>query len=93
MPSGKLDPASIRSSRRKEAARESFIHVHVDRIGDGARETIVQGLKHVLADVTAAVQDWRPMLARVGDVLAELKTNPPPLPGDEVPRRCNFWNG
>jgi glutamate dehydrogenase len=88
-PSGKvtrLDPVDP----AREAARESFMHIHVDRVGDGERETIVQGLKYVLGDVTAAVQDWRRMLARVGEVLADLKTAPPPLPGDEVPQTVQF---
>ena len=30
------------------------------------------------------------MLARVGEVLAELKAAPPPLPGDEVPQAEQF---
>ena len=78
-----VDPA-------KETPRESFMHIHVDRVSDHDRKTIVHGLKQVLADVTVAVQDWRPMLARVGEVLAELKAAPPPLPGDEVPQAEQF---
>ena len=38
----------------------------------------------------SAVQDWRPMLARVGEVVAELKANPPPLPPTRSPRRSQF---
>ena len=46
--------------------RESFIHIHVDRIDDEARRAeIVQALEQVLADVRRRVQDWRPMLGRV----------------------------
>ena len=83
-------PASIRSIRaRKPRAKASCISIST-AIGDHERATVVRGLKLVLADVTAAVQDWRPMLARVGEVLAELKTAPPPLPGDEVPQTVQF---
>ena len=60
--------------------RESFIHIHVERIEDAIRRTeIVQALERVAADVRMCVQDWRAMLARVGEVIADLKANPPPL--------------
>ncbi len=44
----------------------------------------------MLADVRLAVSDWRPMMARVNDVLADLKVNPPPLPVDEVAEAVQF---
>ena len=37
-----------------------------------------------------AVQDWRPMLGRVDEVIADLKTNPPPLPVDEIAEAIQF---
>src|SRR2546421_1561433 len=67
------------------AQRESFIHIHVERIEDEARQTeIVQAIEAALADVRVCVQDWRPMMARVGEVIADIKNNPPPLPVDEI---------
>ncbi|HEY4775704.1 MAG TPA: NAD-glutamate dehydrogenase, partial [Xanthobacteraceae bacterium] len=66
-------------------ARESFIHVHIERIEDEAlRDVLVAALADALADVRHAVGDWRPMLARAGAVIAELKANPPPIPVDEI---------
>ena len=52
------------ATRRATARpRESFIHIHVERIDDAARRAeIVQALEQVLAEVRLAVQDWRPML-------------------------------
>ncbi|MET0444725.1 MAG: NAD-glutamate dehydrogenase [Pseudorhodoplanes sp.] len=82
----RLEPAD--SSR--EGKRESFMHIHVDRVGEQERETVIQGLKHVLGDVSAAVQDWKPMLSRVNEVLAELKSVQAPLPGDELPQAVQF---
>jgi glutamate dehydrogenase len=71
--------------------RESFIHIHIERIGDEARRAeIAKALEQVLADVRAAVTDWRPMLRRVGEVIAELKTNPPPLPVGEIAEAIQF---
>ena len=71
--------------------RESFIHIHVERIDDDIRRTeAIQDLEQSLSDVRRAVADWRPMLARVGEVIAELKSNPPPLPADEIAEAIQF---
>jgi glutamate dehydrogenase len=73
------------------ARRESFIHIHVERIEDPARQArILAGIELALAHVRVVVQDWRPMLARVGDVIAEIKNNPPPLPVDEIAEAAQF---
>lgn len=73
------------------AKRESFIHIHIDRIDNPVRRTeIVQGLEQVLADVRLAVSDWREMMTRVSNVLADMKANPPPLPVDEVAEAVQF---
>src|SRR5207244_3632464 len=48
------------------ALRESFIHIHIERIEDEARRgEIVQAIAQALADVRVTVHDWRPMLERV----------------------------
>ena len=73
------------------AQRESFIHIHVERIEDEARQNeIVKAIGAVLEDVRLCVQDWRPMLARVGELIAEIKNNPPPLPVDEIAEATQF---
>ncbi|MEA2874822.1 MAG: glutamate dehydrogenase [Hyphomicrobiales bacterium] len=73
------------------AQRESFIHIHIERIEDAARQAeIVQAIEAVLADVRVCVQDWRPMMARVGEVIAEIKNNPPPLPVEEIAEATQF---
>ncbi len=67
------------------STRESFIHIHLDEIEDELIcEKIVNALKGVLGEVQLAVQDWRAMLDRVNGIVDELKTNPPPLPVDEI---------
>jgi glutamate dehydrogenase len=82
----RLEPADP----SKDGKRESFMHLHVDRLGEHERDGILQSLKHVLGDVTAAVQDWKPMLARVNEALAELKSAQAPLPDDEIPQAVQF---
>ena len=73
------------------AVRESFIQIHVERIEDEARQAeIIRALRSVLEDVRLCVQDWRPMLARVGEVIAEIKNNPPPLPVEEIAEATQF---
>jgi glutamate dehydrogenase len=72
-------------------ARESFIHIHLEPVTDeSACAAIVHALDGVLGEVRLAVSDWRPMLERVNAVVAELKTNPPPLPVDEIAEAVQF---
>ena len=80
-----------RTRRDDSSLRESFIHIHVERIDDDIRaHRTIQDLEQSLSDVRRAVQDWRPMLGRVGEVIAELKSNPPPLPADEMAEAIQF---
>jgi glutamate dehydrogenase len=73
------------------ALRESLIHIHVVPIDDDARRAeVVAALERVLADVRAAVTDWRAMLARVEDEIAQLKAHPPPLPVAEIAEAVQF---
>lgn len=74
-----------------ESARESFIYIHLEPIADEAVcATIVRALESVLGEVRLAVTDWRAMLDRVNGMVAELKTNPPPLPVDEIAEAIQF---
>ena len=73
------------------ALRESFIHIHVERIEDEARQAqILEEIGAVLADVRVCVQDWRPMMSRVGEVIADIKNNPPPLTVEEIAEATQF---
>ncbi len=82
---------SFESARTAGGLRESFIHIHIEGVEDAAqRAEIVQAIESVLADVRVCVQDWRPMLARIRAVIAELRENPPPLPVDELAEAIQF---
>ena len=73
------------------ARRESFIHIHVERIEDELRRAqAVHALELVLADVRVVVQDWRPMLTRVGELIADIRNHPPHLTVDEVAEAVQF---
>jgi len=74
-----------------EGRRESFIHVHVEGADDAAqRAEIVRALQDILADVRVCVEDWRPMVARVRQVIADLRASPPPLPVEEIAEAVQF---
>src|SRR5499433_2976863 len=73
------------------ALRESVIYIHIERIEQEARRAeLVEAIERVLADVRVSVQDWRAMTARVTDMIAELKANPPPLPAAEIAEAVAF---
>jgi glutamate dehydrogenase len=72
-------------------ARESFIHIHLGRVDDEPqRSAIVAALAQVLADIRLCVQDWRPMMGRLGEIIAGLKASPPPLAPEEVAEAVQF---
>ena len=73
------------------AIRESFIHIHTERIEDEARRAeVVRQLEGLLAEVRLCVQDWRAMVRRVDASIAELRANPPRFPADEVKEALAF---
>jgi glutamate dehydrogenase len=87
--SGKL--LAIGAPDGADAKRESVIHILVEPIEDAAAcAALVAALENVLGEVQLAVRDWRPMLDRVNGIVAELKTNPPPLPVDEIAEAIQF---
>jgi glutamate dehydrogenase len=78
-------------TRRGDGKRESFIHIHIDGLDDdAARADVLRTLEGILAEVRVCVQDWRPMLARASDIIADLRTNPPPLPAAETEEAIAF---
>ncbi len=88
---GKLTAPPKDAGNDKSGSHESFIHIHVSRVDDvGRRAEVVQSLEQVLAEVRRCVQDWKPMVARVSEVVQELKSNPPPVPVDDIAEAIQF---
>jgi glutamate dehydrogenase len=78
-------------ARKGDGQRESFIHIHIDGLDDeAARADVVHALEGILADVRVSVQDWRPTLARASEIIADLRSNPPPLPAAEIAEAIAF---
>jgi glutamate dehydrogenase len=78
---GKLLSVAPRGqAQAPEAARESWMTIEVDRLVDAQQHAaLTAGLERVLADVRAAVQDWKPMLAQLGEAARELAAAGPAL--------------
>ena len=67
------------------AIRESWMQVEISRVGqheDAA--ALEEDLQRVLSDVREAVEDWAKMHAQALQIVDELGSNPPPLPGAEI---------
>jgi glutamate dehydrogenase len=76
---------------RPDAARESFMHIEVDRLADPmARASLAEGIERVLGDVRAMVADWKPMIAQLRALIAEIDREPPPLSREEVVENRDF---
>lgn len=60
--------------------RESLIHVQVTRLsGEAARGELIASLDATLADVRAAVEDWKPMLKRLGELVVAYRFGTTPM--------------
>src|SRR3954465_7211584 len=74
-----VDSVSIELSRRETGIHvlvhpvvgaESYMHIEVDRQAGGL-EALAEALRHVIAQVGAAVEDWQPMKARLQALIDE----------------------
>jgi glutamate dehydrogenase len=75
----------------KDAIAESLMHVELDEVTDpAALAGLQQGLESVLEAVRVSVADWRPVLERGRQVIAELENKPPPLPDEEIKTARDF---
>ncbi|HET9351578.1 MAG TPA: NAD-glutamate dehydrogenase, partial [Burkholderiales bacterium] len=64
---------------------ESFMHVEVDRQTDPAKLAELEaGIAKVLADVRAAVADWKPIQERMREVIRRLDAARTGVPRDEL---------
>jgi glutamate dehydrogenase len=82
---GRLTEVLPHDAEAPDCALESFIHAEIVRETDPDHLTQVKsGLERVLADVRAAVEDWRAMVSRAREIIAELGASPPPVDAEEL---------
>ncbi len=90
-PDGSLAAIHARGEAPASAVRESWMHIEIDRLVDPQqRGDLVSGIERVLADVRAAVEDWKPMVARLHEATAELASAPASLPAALVAESRDF---
>ncbi|MET3482250.1 NAD-glutamate dehydrogenase [Methylobacterium sp. 1973] len=65
-------------------ARESFIHIHLDRLAAEAGERLLDALAAVYRDVALATDDHDAMLTRVAELATDLGRAPTPMPESET---------
>ncbi len=83
-----LDDAAATDAH--DVDRESWMHVEIDRMPEDETDDVRQTLLKVLLDVREAVEDWRRMHAAVEAIVADLESDPPPLPYDEIAQGREF---
>jgi glutamate dehydrogenase len=82
---GRLLEVLPHDAQAADCALESFIHAEIVRESDPAHiEQVRTGLKRVLADVRAAVEDWPAMVERGREVVTGLAEHPPPVEAEEL---------
>ena len=77
--------ADIAPVEAREARRESFIHVEIDRVVEPERlDALAADVAHVLADVRCAVDDWKKMQGELLNAVAEVDAHVPPIAPEEI---------
>ena len=70
---------------------ESVIQAQIDQIGDDAILAEIEAdIRQVLADVRVAVEDWRPILAKLTEVTAALRKDAPKKATDSADEVAEF---
>ena len=88
---GNLTHLCTREALAEGAAAESVMHVEINEQTEPRVLAEIQTLlESVLADVRAAVGDWRVMRVKIAEVLAELDSSPLPLPQAELDEAKSF---
>lgn len=86
----RADDHSFLGILEEGGSKEVIIHAEIDRLDRGEFPDFVADLEATLADVRATVSDFRPMRARVEEMLAVLERSPPPRPQEEVTEAAAF---
>jgi glutamate dehydrogenase len=74
----------------KKKRRESFIHIHADRVDEQRHSQIADALRATLEDVRLCVADWPKMLEYADEVIDGLQKKSHPLPEEELEEAVSF---
>jgi glutamate dehydrogenase len=88
---GRLTDVLAPGSGVRGAVTESMMRFEIDREPAAARlEALAAGIRGVLADVRAAVEDWPAMRQRLHEIVAGFESSPPPVDHSKVEQACAF---
>ncbi|NRA88799.1 MAG: NAD-glutamate dehydrogenase, partial [Rhizobiales bacterium] len=73
-------------------ARESHVHIVIDKLNEAEQEKLIAGLENVLLNVKYTVLDWKPMSARIKAVLKDYRKNAPNVPPSELQESMEFMD-
>ncbi len=90
---GKLRKLNAPNQASIELTRESYIHIHLDRLfEESARIALLGEIEGTLKEVRAAVVDWQQMRLEVQKRIEILRTERSPLPTAIVSETIDFLN-
>lgn len=68
----------------------SLIQIHLKKLAADEAQRLKDRLVEILGQVHVAVQDWKPMIERLGQEIERLRTRPPALDPEEVQETVAF---
>jgi glutamate dehydrogenase len=87
---GTLEDVQPKTADPDRHSRESFIYAEAAPPQDAAPEKLQELLTATMADIRSAVLDWRPMQQRVREGMNALRSNPPPIPAEDLVESMEF---
>jgi glutamate dehydrogenase len=87
---GKLSEWRGLAKDGKKKRRESFIHIHVERVEEQRHAKIAEGLRAALEDVRVCVNDWPKMIEYADEVIDGLQKKSHPLAEEELEEAVAF---
>jgi glutamate dehydrogenase len=87
---GKLAKWKLAGDGDGRTGRESFIHIHIERIEESRFDDISAALASLLQELRVCVADWQKMLDRVQDAIKDLQANAKHLSKEEIFEAADF---
>ncbi len=68
----------------------SLVQIVLDDQSAAFRRELEKDLKHILDQVIRVTDDWQDMLAQIGRIIVEFRTNPPPVAASDIAEAIQF---
>ena len=82
--------ASAGDARLRDGRAESYIAIEIDALTAAEARELSDAISQILDEVRVVVGDWRPMLARLQQAVAELEGAPPTVPAELLQESLAF---